>query len=75
MTENFLEIDDLKTDREIHNEKIKLLAFKISDEIDNINQALKLFEVENTILKSYINDVQILTDIISDLTIKELQKK
>ena len=74
MNENFLEIDALKTDRELHNEKIKLLAFRIIDETENIKQALKYLNLSNHIFDSYVKDIETYSDIIVDLSVKELNK-
>ena len=74
MNENFLEIDALKTDRELHNEKIKLLAFKIIDETDNIKQALKYLNLSNHIFDSYVKDIATYSDIIVELATKEMKK-
>ena len=74
MNENFLEIDALKTDRELHNERIKLLAFKIIDETDNIKQALKYLNLSNHIFDSYVKDIAAYSDTIVELATKELKK-
>lgn len=74
MNENFLEIDALKTDRELHNERIKLLAFKIIDETDNIKQALKYLNLSNHIFDSYVKDIATYSDTIVELATKEMEK-
>jgi len=74
MNENYLEIDALKTDRELHNEKIKLLACRIIDETDNIKQALKYLNLSNYIFDSYVKDIATFSDIIIELAEKELKK-
>ena len=62
MNENFLEIDALKTDRELHNERI------------NIKQALKYLNLSNNIFDSYVKDIATFSDTIIELAEKELKK-